>query len=117
MEIGYYIIEFKNGVITIAEYNEKEEWWMIGVDFEVHNPVKIHKKVADMCDGKPVIDTESKCNKHIVNGWHLFSEQKPTEGDNIEVYYDDRTIINVDWQDYLYNDKEFKHMRFWRACR
>lgn len=60
---------------------------------------------------------EKQCNLPVVNGWHLFSEQKPTEGDNIEVYYDDRTIVNVDWQDYLYNDKEFKHMRFWRDCR
>ena len=65
------------------------------------------------------IDTSQNqaLNLDVVNGWHLFSEQKPTEGDNIEVYYDDRTIVNVDWQDYLINDKEYKHMRFWRACR
>ena len=69
------------------------------------------------CVGKPDSDTSGGLHLACVNGWHLFSEQKPTEGDNIEVYYDDKLIVNVDWQDYLYNDKEFKHMRFWRACR
>ena len=71
-------------------------------------------------EGKNIIKKLWKvkfCNLHFVSGWHLFSEQKPTEGDNIEVYYDDKTIVNIDWQDYLLKDKEYKHMRFWRACR
>jgi len=76
--------------------------------------VALFRKWAGMDDTNEPI---GNCNKPHVNGWHLFSEQRPTEGDNIEVYYDDITIVNIDWQDYLYNDKEFKHMRFWRACR
>ena len=52
--------------------------------------------------------------RYIEGSWFLFSEKKPTEGDNIEVYYKNNTIINIDWQNYLYKDKEFKDMMFWR---
>jgi len=79
--------------------------------------LKWHSIIDVMSDGGYHFLKDAKCNKHIVNGWHLFKEKKPTEGDNIEIYYDDRTIVNVDWQDCLIYDKEFKHMRFWRACR
>ena len=51
IEEGYYIVEFKNGIKTVAEFNKEGKWWMIGVDYEVY-PDIIHEKIADSFNKK-----------------------------------------------------------------
>ena len=53
IEEGYYIVEFQNGIKTVAKFNKEGEWWMIGVDYEIY-PDIIHEKIATVFNGKPI---------------------------------------------------------------
>ncbi|MCE5332737.1 MAG: hypothetical protein LLF95_11445 [Bacteroidales bacterium] len=56
------------------------------------------------------------CNMPVVNGWHLFDEQKPTIGNYIDIEWNDGTVdenIRYDGFNPTFSLLPIK----WRACR